>query len=87
MDPRALRSGSDMTDCDCTVDSPVRYTWIDGIYVEVKLCVECPFNEYDGDSGEITCNYPSHPSKDIDVGYYSILKKMVFPEDCPLRVK
>ena len=56
-----------------------RYTWIDGIYVEVRKCELCPFY----DSGDC-CNYPQNHAQ-----FYSanMLAKDKVAEECPLRVK
>lgn len=63
----------------------MRYSWIDGIYVEVDRCIHCPFFSYDGDDSRAECNYPASvpdilyfhwPSKENDVH-----------SRCPLRVK
>lgn len=67
----------------------MRYTWIDGIYVEVSACDRCPFycTEYEMSA---YCNYPQRSAeKDLaenDCYGYLGGSAGVAP-DCPLRVK
>ena len=65
-----------------------RYTWIVGIYVEVKQCDKCPFysTEYELSA---ECRYPHNPAKESigeDLPYYLGDYLGVAP-DCPLREK
>lgn len=66
----------------------MRYTWIDGIYVEVERCHDCPFYSYDGDDCSSVCGYPHRPSEALRYiwDWYAV-EVMGVPEDCPLRVK
>lgn len=61
----------------------MRYTWIDGIYVEVKSCPGCPFfsTEYECFS---QCQYPHDPSQAYDP--FQAFKDDV-ADDCPLKEK
>lgn len=63
----------------------MRYTWIDGIYVEVKTCSDCPFYSTEYELSAV-CQYPERPAeRDLaDYGYLGC-KADVAP-DCPLRV-
>lgn len=66
----------------------MRYTWIDGIYVEVEGCHGCPFYAYDGDDCSSVCGYPHKPSEIMHHIYdWHAIEVMGVPEDCPLRVK
>lgn len=61
-----------------------RYTWIDGIYVEVRKCELCPFYDSGDEGFGDCCNYPQNHAQ-----FYSanMLAKGRVAEDCPLRVK
>lgn len=66
----------------------MRYTWIDGIYVEVEGCHSCPFYTYDGDDCSSVCAYPHRPSETLRYTWdWYAVEVMGVPEDCPLRVK
>lgn len=64
----------------------MKYTWIDGIYVEVEGCHYCPFYSFDGDDERSVCSYPHKPSEILShvFDWYSV-KVMGMPKDCPLR--
>lgn len=68
----------------------MRYTWIDGLYVKVSKCGECPFIDMgDGGWGE-ECRYPHKPSKKVSTGFGKSHAPWCFedypPDDCPLKV-
>ena len=59
----------------------MRYTWIDGLFVEVTKCGECPFYATECELGA-ECRYPRNPANDgksFDWGVDGIR------DDCPLR--
>ena len=64
----------------------MRYTWIDGLYTEVKRCWDCPFySEWDV-AGE--CRYPLIPAKeDLEPNYDFRGRCDGVAPDCPLRTK
>ena len=62
----------------------IRYTWIDGIYTEVKMCSLCPFLSTEYELGA-SCKYPHNPANaGIAFGLSATDKTR---EDCPLRMK
>lgn len=60
----------------------VRYTWIDGQYVQVSGCGNCPFYSTEFELGA-ECRYPCNPAnngKMFDWGMDGVR------DDCPLKV-
>lgn len=65
----------------------MRYTWIDGIYVEVSACDRCPFYCTEYELGAY-CNYPQKPAKcDSDGNRGYLGGSTGVAPDCPLRGK
>ena len=63
----------------------MRYTWIDGIYVEIEQCSRCPFYSTEYELGA-KCNYPQNPAKeDIEESSYYLGRDIGVAPDCPLR--
>lgn len=64
-----------------------RYTWIDGVYVEVDACGDCPFFSTEYELGAM-CKYPVDPADEDLTERYGFLgdDEGVAP-DCPLREK
>ena len=63
----------------------MRYSWIDGTYVEVDRCIHCPFFSYDGDDTRSECNYP-----DSELGtiyFYWPGAEVDVHSRCPLRIR
>lgn len=59
----------------------MRYTWIDGVYVEISTCDMCPFFSTEFELAA-KCRYPHNPSKDERPylgGHDGVA------EDCPLK--
>ena len=74
-----------------------KVTCIDGIYIVVKSCDECPFHQTDYQDEEVMeyhdCNYPGAevilPDDELwSEGNHGPWKRKVwFPSNCPLRIK
>ena len=65
----------------------MRYTWIDGIYVEVEQCSKCPFYSTEYELGA-ECGYPQNPAKEsIAEGSHYLGDDLGVAPDCPLRVQ
>lgn len=62
----------------------MRFTWIDGLYVEVKQCSECPFYSTERELGA-ECRYPQNPAKESIEGSYYLGDYLGVASDCPLR--
>ena len=61
----------------------MRYTWIDGIFVEVKCCARCPFYSTEMECAGY-CQYPVSPANSgAGFDYLRALKHIM--DDCPLR--
>ncbi len=57
----------------------MRYTWIDGIFVEVTKCRDCPFYATECElSAE--CRYPRNPAEPFSWAMSDEIR-----DDCPLR--
>lgn len=60
----------------------MRYTWIDGLFVEVTKCGECPFYATECEIGA-ECRYPRNPANNGDS--FSWITNDEIRDDCPLR--
>lgn len=65
----------------------MRYTWIDGIYIEVSACSSCPFYSTEYELSAM-CSYPVEPAyKDLTERDGFLGHDRGVAPDCPLRSK